>query len=229
MFFLLGPCMVYGWLISALLIWALIPGLTYLSSLVIAACITPTDPILAQAVVGGKFADKHVPTHIRHMLSAESGSNDGAAFPFLYIALYLTLDRSPGHAVGEWFYITWVYEILLGIIIGTLLGWTARKTMQFSERKKLIDRQSFVAQYVSLAILSIGICTLLGSDDLLAAFACGCAFAWDGHFNKATEDAVFSNVIDLLFNCACFIYIGAIIPFHSWSDASIHVSAKTVI
>jgi len=221
--------MVYGWLISALLIWALIPGLTYLSSLVIAACITPTDPILAQAVVGGKFADKHVPTHIRHMLSAESGSNDGAAFPFLYIALYLTLDRSPGHAVGEWFYITWVYEILLGIIIGTLLGWTARKTMQFSERKKLIDRQSFVAQYVSLAILSIGICTLLGSDDLLAAFACGCAFAWDGHFNKATEDAVFSNVIDLLFNCACFIYIGAIIPFHSWSDASIHVSAKTVI
>lgn len=110
LFFLLIPCMVYGWLISALIIWGLVPHMTYLSAMVIAACVTPTDPILAQAVVGGKFAERHVPTHIRHLLSAESGCNDGAAFPFLYIALYLTLDKSTGHAVGEWFYMTWWVE-----------------------------------------------------------------------------------------------------------------------
>lgn len=156
MFFLLGPCMVWGWLISALLMWGMIPKLTYLSCLVIAACVTPTDPILAQAVVGGKFADKHVPSHIRHLLSAESGSNDGAAFPFLFIALYWTLDKSPGHAVVEWLYATWAYEVILGILIGACLGYAARKVMQFSERKKLIDRESFVAQYISLAVLSIG-------------------------------------------------------------------------
>ncbi|OWZ71203.1 hypothetical protein AYX14_03391 [Cryptococcus neoformans] len=218
LFFLLGPCMVWGWMISALLIWGLIPDLTFLASLVVAAGVTPTDPILAQAVIGGKFADKHVPAHIRHLLSAESGSNDGAAFPFLYIALYLLLDASPGHAVGEWFYMTWVYEILLGVIIGAILGFCARKLMKLAERKRLIDRQSYVAQYVSLAVLSIGVTSLLGSDDLLSAFACGCAFAWDGFFNKATEDAVFSNVIDLLFNCAAFIYIGAIIPFNHFND-----------
>ncbi|EJT49251.1 Na+/H+ exchanger AnNHA1 [Trichosporon asahii var. asahii CBS 2479] len=184
---------------------------------------------LPKAVVGGKFADKHVPSHIRHLLSAESGCNDGAAFPFLYIALFLTLDKSAGHAVGEWFYYTWVYEIIMGTLIGTLLGWSVRKVMQFSERKKIIDRQSFVAQYVSLAILSIGICTLLGSDDLLAAFACGTAFAWDGAFNKATEDSMFSNVIDLLFNCACFIYIGAIIPFKDFGNAAFHLSVWRLI
>lgn len=72
-----------------------------------------------------------------------------------------------------------------------------------------------------------GISTLLGSDDLLSAFACGSAFAWDGFFNKATEDAVFSNVIDLLFNCAAFIYIGALIPFEDFNDASIGVSTIT--
>lgn len=63
--------------------WALIPHLEFLTCLAIAACVTPTDPILAQAVVGGRFATKHVPAHIRHLLSAESGCNDGAAFPFL--------------------------------------------------------------------------------------------------------------------------------------------------
>lgn len=112
LFFLLGPCMVWGWMVSALLIWGLIPDLTFLASLVVAAGVTPTDPILAQAVIGGKFADKHVPAHIRHLLSAESGSNDGAAFPFLYIALYLLLDASPGHAVGEWFYMTWCVGLI---------------------------------------------------------------------------------------------------------------------
>lgn len=40
-----------------------------------------------------------------------------------------------------------------------------------------------------------------------------------GFFNKATEDAVFSNVIDLLFNTAAFIYIGALIPFGSYIAA----------
>ena len=222
--FLLGPCMLWGWMISGLLMWALIPGLNFLSSLVIAAAVTPTDPILAQSVIGGRFADKHVPAHVRHMLSAESGSNDGAAFPFLGIALYLTLDASPGHAVGHWFYYTIAYEVILGIILGALLGWIARKVMKFSEAKKLIDRQSYVAQYVSLAVLSIGFTSLLGSDDLLSAFACGCAFAWDGFFNKATEDAEFSNVIDLLFNCAAFIYIGAIIPFDSFNDPHLTVA-----
>ncbi|OCF39994.1 Na+/H+ exchanger AnNHA1 [Kwoniella heveanensis CBS 569] len=229
--FLLGPVMIWGWMISALLIWALIPGLNFLASLVIAAGVTPTDPILAQSVIGGKFADKHVPAHIRHLLSCESGCNDGAAFPFLYIALYLLLDRSPGHAVGEWFYMTWAYEIVLGCVIGGLLGFVARKFMKYAERKRLIDRQSYVAQYVSLAVLSMGGTALLGSDDLLSAFACGTAFAWDGFFNKATEDAVFSNVIDLLFNCAAFIYIGALIPFQEWNvpDVSLRVWRLVVL
>ncbi len=106
LFVLLGPGMIWAWMISALLIWGFVPGLTFLSSLLIAAAVTPTDPILAQAVIGGKFADKHVPAHIRHILSAESGSNDGAAFPFLGIALYLTIEKNTGTAIGRWFYYT---------------------------------------------------------------------------------------------------------------------------
>lgn len=93
---------------SAGLIYALIPGLNFLSSLAIAACLTPTDPILAAAVVGGKYADKHVPAHLRHLLAAESGCNDGAAFPFLFISLYLTLDETTGEAMRDWFLSLWL-------------------------------------------------------------------------------------------------------------------------
>lgn len=222
--FLLIPVMVFGWFISSALIYALVPGLDFLSSLAVAACLTPTDPILAAAVVGGRYAEKHVPAHLRHLLAAESGVNDGAAFPMLFIALYLIVDRSDSAAVGHWFYITWVYEIILGTVLGGLLGYAARHTMKFCERHDLIDRHSYVAQYISLALLSNGITTILGSDDLLASFACGTAFAYDGWFNKKTEETLFSNVIDLIFNCACFIYIGAWIPFGDFNNADLSLS-----
>lgn len=165
----------------------------------VAACLTPTDPILAAAVIGGKYADKHVPAHLRHLLAAESGCNDGAAFPFLFIALYLVLDDSTGDAVKDWFLELWLCEcslpallrglvtdhsyadqIVLGVVFGAIVGIAFRHLMKFCERKDLIDRQSYVAQYVSLALFTIGTTTMLGSDDLLAAFACGTAFAWDG-------------------------------------------------
>ncbi|CAE6518345.1 unnamed protein product [Rhizoctonia solani] len=229
LFMLLVPVMTYGWFISAALIYALIPNLNFLSSLVIAACLTPTDPILAAAVVGGKYADKHVPRHLTDLLKAESGCNDGAAFPFLFIAIYLIIEKSDRVAVGEWFYVTWLYEVALGIAFGAVLGYGFRHLMRFCERKDLIDRQSYVAQYVSLALLTIGATTLLGSDDLLAAFACGTAFAWDGWFNRQTEESMFSNVIDLLFNCACFIFIGAWIPFEDFDAPELSISPWRLI
>ncbi|KAJ6779278.1 Sodium/hydrogen exchanger family-domain-containing protein [Mycena vulgaris] len=218
LFFLLCPIMIWGWFVSAALIFALIPGLNFLSSLAVAACLTPTDPILAAAVVGGKYADKHVPAHIRHLLAAESGCNDGAAFPFLYIALYLMLDATTKDAVRDWFVELWLYQVVLGVVIGSSIGFAFRYMMKFSERHSLIDRHSYVAQYVSLALLTIGLTTLLGSDDLLSAFACGTAFAWDGFFNRQTEESVFSSVIDLLFNVAAFVYVGAWMPFATFED-----------
>ncbi|KAI9568563.1 Sodium/hydrogen exchanger family-domain-containing protein [Boletus coccyginus] len=229
LFFLLGPVMTWGWFVSAGLIYAFIPGLDFLSSLAVGACLTPTDPILAAAVVGGKYANKHVPAHIRRLLSAECGCNDGAAYPFLFIALYLILDSTPGHAIEDWFLYLWLYEIALSIVFGSALGFAFRHLMKFCERNDLIDRQSYVAQYVSLAFLTIGIMTILGSDDLLAAFCCGTAFAWDGFFNRQTEEAVFSSVIDLLFNVASFVYVGAWMPFASFGNETLTLSVGRLI
>ncbi|GJJ13292.1 hypothetical protein Clacol_007544 [Clathrus columnatus] len=191
LFFLLVPIMTwiinYGWFVSAGLIFALIPGLSFLSSLAVGACLTPTDPILAAAVIGGKYADKHVPAHLRH------------------------------------------HEVVLGVVFGSVVGYGFRHLMRFCERKDLIDRKSYVAQYVALALFSVGSTTLLGSDDLLSAFASGTAFAWDGFFNKQTEDSAFSSVIDLLFNIAAFIYIGAWMPFHLFTSAALTLSVWRLI
>ncbi|KAI9627755.1 hypothetical protein H4Q26_017192 [Puccinia striiformis f. sp. tritici PST-130] len=226
---LLGPAMLFGWIVSGALIYALVPALTFLQALVIAAAVTPTDPVLAASVVGkGKYAQKHVPAHLRHLLQAESGCNDGAAFPFLYLAMFLLMRQETGIGlvIGKWLLLVVLYQILLGILIGVAIGILARKTLKFCKRRSMIDKESMVAMYVALALLTTGVTALAGSDDLLAAFACGAAFAWDDWFTESIEASNFSSIIDLLINlefaCRYYFYLHwATIPFSSWNDSTL--------
>ncbi|EJF57784.1 hypothetical protein DICSQDRAFT_173653 [Dichomitus squalens LYAD-421 SS1] len=211
------PTMAFGWLVVAAVIFVVFPNLNFISSMVIAACLTPTDPIISAAIVGGKFATKHVPLNLRRLLSAESAANDGLAYPFLSISIYLTIESSTRVAVGEWFLVGWLYQVILGTVIGGVLGLGFSHFMKFSHKKGFIDRESYVAQYLALALFTVGITRTLGSDDLLAAFAAGSAISWDGHFNTQIEDEIFSSVIDLVLNCGCFIYIGAWMPFNMFN------------
>ncbi|RCH79072.1 hypothetical protein CU098_004126, partial [Rhizopus stolonifer] len=208
---LLIPVMMFMWLISGLFIWGLIPPINYLEALVISACICPTDPILANSVVKGRFAEKHVPTHIRNALSAESGANDGMGFPFLFLAIFLIAEDSVGTAIGKWIYITCLFQIALSCVIGVIVGYVARKVLQWSERNHLIDKPSFLAFAIALSLFLMSMTGFSGSDDLLACFAAGNAFSWDDWFRHETEEAHFQEVIDMMLNLAIFVYIGAII------------------
>ncbi|EPT04950.1 hypothetical protein FOMPIDRAFT_46117, partial [Fomitopsis schrenkii] len=237
------PTMAFGWVIVAAVIYGLFPSYSYISSLVIAACLTPTDPIISAAIVGtrvlvsyhdlcaplmlsvgGKFAMNHVPPNLRRILAAESAANDGLAYPFLSISIYLTVESSRGAAIGKWFLVGWLYEVVMGTVLGAILGMVLSKLMKISYRKGFIDRESYVTQYLALALFTIGIVSTLGSDVLLAAFAAGTALSWDGHFNDQTENEVFSSVIDLLLNCACFVYIGAWLPFDQFSRPDLGIT-----
>lgn len=151
---------------------------------------------MVQVVGKGAFAQRHVPAHIRHVLQAESGalwchlgfivalsqrkrcvqrhhlsshrpgSNDGAAFPFLYLALFLLLREtdSVGRTVGLWIALVLLYQIVLGVVIGAVVGIAARKLLKFSKRRRLIDRESMVAMYVALSLFVTGGTALAGSD-----------------------------------------------------------------
>src|SRR6478735_5753645 len=131
--FLLIPVMTFGWLIVSLFIYWMIPALDWLDSLVVAACVTATDPVLASSVVGkGKFA-KRVPRHLRDLLSAESGCNDGMAFPFIYLSFYIIRYRpNAGMVVEHWICFIILYECVLGAFAGFMLGYCARHAIRFA-------------------------------------------------------------------------------------------------
>ncbi|KAJ5184223.1 Na(+)/H(+) antiporter [Penicillium capsulatum] len=216
---LLIPVMTWGWLITSLFIWWMVPPLNWLESLVCAACVTATDPVLASSVVGkGKFA-KRVPKHLRDLLSAESGCNDGMAFPFIYLSFYiLRLRPHVGEVWLHWFCVTVLYECVVGAIFGFVIGYLARHAIKMAERQGLIDRESFLVFYFVLAVFCAGSGSLLGMDDLLIGFSCGVGFSNDGWFTEKTEESHVSNVIDLLLNLAYFVYFGSIIPWEDYNN-----------
>ncbi|CAI2186309.1 14430_t:CDS:10 [Funneliformis geosporum] len=209
------PVMSYMWIVSGLLVRWFIPSIHFLEALAIAACITPTDPILANSVVKGRFAEKHVPPHVRNILSAESASNDGLAYPLLYIAIYLMEESSVGDAMKKWILYSWLYQVILSCAIGIVAGYAARKLLYFAESRRLIDKESFLVFAIALALFLTGIVSIIGSNDLLACFTAGTSFTWDDWFRKETEEAHLQEVIDMLLNLAVYVYVGATIP---WSE-----------
>ena len=217
---LLIPVMTFGWLITSLFIWWMFMGrMNWLDSLCVAACVTATDPVLASSVVGkGKFA-KRVPKHLRDLLSAESGCNDGMAFPFIYLALYLIRYRpNAGEVAFHWICYTILYECIFGAVYGVMVGYAARRAIRYADEMDWIDRESFLVFYFVLALFCAGSGSILGMDDLLIGFACGVGFSNDGWFQEKTEESHVSNVIDLLINLAFFVYFGTIIPWAQFNS-----------
>ncbi|KAI8086557.1 Cation/H+ exchanger, partial [Halteromyces radiatus] len=209
------------WLTMLMLLFPVMMFMWLLEALVISACICPTDPILANSVIKGRFAEKHVPFHIRNALSAESGANDGMGFPFLFLAIFLLGEDTVGVAVGKWIYVTCLFQIALSCVIGIIVGYIARKILQCSEKHHLIDKPSFLSFAIALALFLMSMTGFSGSDDVLACFVAGNAFSWDAWFRKETEEAHFQDVIDMMLNLAIFVYIGAIIPWNDFGNVSL--------
>ncbi|KAH7343176.1 Cation/H+ exchanger [Rhizoctonia solani] len=212
---LVVPVMAWGWFTSAGLIFWIFPALSFTSALVISSCLTPTDPVLANAIVSGRWAEQNVPENLRLLLAAESAANDGLAYPFLYVSLKILIAGTEPIGIVKFIWESIVYQVLLGTFLGVLLGWMFRILLKRAESRGLIDRSSYLGQYLSLTLLSLGITALVGGDDLLAAFAAGSAVSWDGHFNEKSHESEFSSIVEVFFNCICFVYIGAWLPFHA--------------
>ncbi|KAH8178841.1 sodium/hydrogen exchanger family protein [Sarocladium implicatum] len=217
--YLLIPVMTFGWLIVSVFVWQLIPDFDWLDGLVVAACITATDPVLASSVVGkGKFA-KRIPKHLRDLLSAESGCNDGMAFPFVYLSLFLIQYHRDAREISFHFVVYVIlYECIFGAIFGFCIGYIARHGIKYAEKKELIDRESFLVFYFVVALFCAGAGSIIGVDDLLVGFAAGVGFSNDGWFLEKTEESHVSNVIDLLINLAYFVFLGTIVPWEQYNS-----------
>ncbi|KAM0802511.1 Cation/H+ exchanger [Usnea florida] len=213
---MLGPVMTFSWLVTAAFVYAVL-GTGFKTALIISACLAPTDPVLAASVLAESSFSRRVPRRLRHMLSAESGCNDGISFPFLYLGIHFLIQQGPKGALKEWILGTVLWQCTLGILVGLVIGYGFNRSLRFVSHRNYISEAPFLVFYFLLAIFSIGIGSTFGVDDFLVAFGAGYGFASDGWFAMKTRETKLPEVLDLLLNSSMFVYFGAIIPWSQFS------------
>lgn len=105
----------------AVLGWGLM-GLAPAAAVLLAAVLAPTDPVLAgdvQLEGPGEGSDDEV----RFGLTSEAALNDGLAFPFVYLAVFLAADVSFAEGAVRWLGWEFLGKIVVGVAVGAGIGW----------------------------------------------------------------------------------------------------------
>lgn len=157
---MIGPNMVLMWLITSLIVWAVVPAIPVLYALAIGACVTPTDPVLSNTIVKGDFAEKNISEDLRHLVEGESGANDGLGYLFLFLPLlliehsgkYASEHQAVGTALTTFVLETVLYQVVLSCVIGIAIGWLAMRGVRLMTEHGWVDHDSFTVLSVAIAV-----------------------------------------------------------------------------
>jgi NhaP-type Na+/H+ or K+/H+ antiporter len=155
-------------------------GLSAAAALLLGAVLAPTDPVLAADVQVGEPADhdEAEEDEVRFALTSEAGLNDGAAFPFVHLAIVLAAAAAAG---GPADIAGWALEKVLwaggigigaGLVIGRLMG-----RAFFHARVEKLRLSEHADGFVALGVtfLTYGLTELLGGYGFLAVFVAACS------------------------------------------------------
>jgi len=170
---------------------ALFPDLSWAEALLLAAVLSPTDPVVTSAVVTSKL----VPSSVRHTLNLESGLNDGLALPF--VLFFLVLATPGGEAGTEAAKLAG--EAIVGAAIGFALGALGGRLHPRLPGGGLTPRYEGIYA-VGFALFSFGLADVTFGNGLIAAFVCGIAMA-------ATERDVPQGFVEFAENASAILQV----------------------
>jgi sodium/hydrogen antiporter len=145
---------------------ALFPDLSWAEAFLLAAVLSPTDPVVTSAVVTSRL----VPSKVRHTLNLESGLNDGLALPF--VLFFLVLASPGGDAGAEAMKLAG--EAVVGAAIGVALGAAAGRLHHHLPGGGITPRFEGIYS-VGFALFAFGLAEVTIGNGLIAAFVCGIA------------------------------------------------------
>jgi len=139
-------------------------GLNWPTAFLLGAILSPTDPVLAAALVGRS----DIPLRLRRLLNVESGLNDGLALPFVLIFL-ATAKHESSH----------LSTVLLELFGGLLIGFAVAALVALAWRSKVLTAEPRLQPLgpVAIAVVVYASCHLTEANPYLAAFAAGSTLA----------------------------------------------------
>ena len=194
------------------LLGSTILGLGIASALLLGAALAPTDPVLASDIqVGPPQSGEE--DEVRFALTSEAGLNDGAAFPFVYLAIAIALSAVSGEPfLAHWAMVDVVWKIAAGVGI----GWIGGKAMGYlafhlPRRTGLSEtKDGFVA--LGITCLAYGSTEMVHGYGFLAVFVSALALrSVERHHDYHENLHNFAEQIERLLMMVLLVCFGAAI------------------
>lgn len=213
---IIGPGMIVMWLASSLVAYLTLP-IGSLLALLVGAVVTPTDPVLANAIVTGETATENIPQRLRYLLSGEAGINDGVAYLFVFLSI-LVLTQPFETAVTEWLTRTVLWEVFGAVLLGVAIGMIVGRLERLESRRDLLEETPVFTIIVALTFFILGATKLAGTDDILAVFVAGAIYNWQADPQDEAREQRIEEVFDRLFTIPVFVLFGMALPWSRWFD-----------
>lgn len=201
------------WLVTA---WgaSLLLGLPLALALLLGACLTPTDPGVASALVTGTMPNSLLPRRVRMSLQGEAGANDGLALPFVVLSgLLATL---PADEVAGAFALEAGRQLAVAVLVGALVGWLLRQAVDKAGVHRLSEEDWFPLAASGLAVAVLALAHLLGGTGVLAAFVAGLVFAEGVPEGLREPIHVVHRSLTKVALTVMFLAFGAVLPIDRW-------------
>jgi NhaP-type Na+/H+ or K+/H+ antiporter len=152
----------------------LVMGISAGAAVAFAAALAPTDPVLAGDVQVGPPGEEDEPEP-RFALTAEAGFNDGLAFPFVFLGLFIAAEGGTDW-FAEWALADVGYAIAAGVGLG-IIGGRAAASVSLRLRSAGFMEERFDGWMAIATVLAVyGLTEIAGAYGFIAAFAGGLAF-----------------------------------------------------
>lgn len=168
-FLLAGPVMLVS-IVGVALIAHLAFGLPAAAAVLLAAILAPTDPVLASAVAVDSARDRD---RMRYGLSGEAGLNDGAAFPFVVLALTWMKRNELGAWTAGWFAHRLLWAIPAALVVGYVAGLGVGRLAIALRHRERDDSAPNDLLALALIALSYAVADVIGAWGFLSVFAAG--------------------------------------------------------
>jgi NhaP-type Na+/H+ or K+/H+ antiporter len=198
--------------------------LGWTQSFLLGALLSPTDPVLSQAVV----TNPRVPRLIRHSLNLESGLNDGLALP----AVLALTAAAAGEEDSVWWQFV-LQDVVVGVATGLVVAFVASRLMPGGRAlgHEIASHQKALYA-IGVAFTAYGTATLPPEGNgLIAVFVAAIAFGiWRPDIAECFESQS-EDVVELV-KLAVILVFGAIVTLDGLFDdgwAAVGIVAFTLL
>lgn len=194
----------------------------------LAACLTPTDPILSSSILQGWLGMRLVPERIRLLLTAESGINDGVGIFLLFLGLDLIRNGIP-QGIYPFVVQNVLVRLALSGAVGLVAGVVSRQTLRYCYTRRFVGVESFLVHGILLTVFSLALMELVGGSELICIFFAGIMFSFDEWFVLETKNSKLQEMTDTVLSTSFFLFFGSRIDFSRFSASMVLVSLAIIL